>query len=103
MSEGPLPSLSVQSVKKLKVLVTQSCLTLKQHGLCPPSTEFPRQEFWSGSLFPYPGDLPNTGIKSGSPAFQTDYLSSELPHCKTLSMSPIKLVYRLCSLILTNV
>ena len=25
--------------------------------------EFPRQEYWSGFLFPNPGCLPNTGIK----------------------------------------
>ena len=29
---------------------------------------FPRQEYWSGLPFPSPGDLPNPGIKPGSPA-----------------------------------
>ena len=29
----------------------------------PLSMGFPRQEYWSGLLFPFPGDLPNTGIK----------------------------------------
>ena len=24
---------------------------------------FPRQEYWSGLLFPFPGDLPNPGIE----------------------------------------
>ena len=28
----------------------------------PPSMEFSRQEYWSGLLFPPPGDLPNPGI-----------------------------------------
>ena len=28
----------------------------------PLSLGFPRQEHWSGSLFPFPGDLPNPGI-----------------------------------------
>ena len=30
--------------------------------------EFPRQEDWSGLLFPSPGDLPDLGIKPASPA-----------------------------------
>ena len=31
----------------------------------PPSMGFSRQEYWSGSSFPSPGDLPDPGIKSG--------------------------------------
>ena len=34
----------------------------------PPSMEFSRQEYWSGLLFPSPGDLPDPGIKPRSPA-----------------------------------
>ena len=34
----------------------------------PSSMGFFRQEYWSGLPFPFPGDLPNTGIKAGSPA-----------------------------------
>ena len=30
--------------------------------------EFPKQEYFSGLLFPPPGDLPNTGIEPVSPA-----------------------------------
>ena len=33
---------------------------------------FPRQEYWSGLPCPPPGDLPNSGIKSRSPALQAD-------------------------------
>ena len=29
---------------------------------------FSRQEYWSGWPFPYPGDLPDPGIKPASPA-----------------------------------
>ena len=43
------------------------------------STEFPRQEYWNGLPFPSPGDLPDPGIKSGSPALQADALLSEPP------------------------
>ena len=34
--------------------------------------EFSRQEYWSGLLFPSPGDLPDPGIKPGSPVLQAD-------------------------------
>jgi len=40
---------------------------------------FSRQEYWSGLPFPSPGDLPDPGIKPGSPAFQADALTSEPP------------------------
>ena len=36
----------------------------------PLSMEFSRQEYWSGLTFPSPGDLPNPGIKPGSPELQ---------------------------------
>ena len=34
----------------------------------PVSMEVSRQEYWSGLLFPPPGDLPNPGTESVSPA-----------------------------------
>ena len=37
----------------------------------PLSIEFSRQEYWSGVLFPTPGDLPDTGIKLVSPVSPT--------------------------------
>ena len=40
---------------------------------------FYRQENWSGLPFPSPGDLPNTGIKPGSPALQANALPSKPP------------------------
>ena len=43
----------------------------------PPSMGFSRQEHWSGLLLPSPGDLPDPGIKSGSPALQANVLLSE--------------------------
>ena len=36
---------------------------------------------------PSPGDLPNPGIKHGSPALHADSLSSEPPECFLLSIS----------------
>ena len=38
--------------------------------LVPLSVGFPRQEYWSGVLFPSPGDFPDSGIKFASPALQ---------------------------------
>ena len=43
----------------------------------PPSMGFFRQEYWSGLPFPSPGDLPEPGVKPGSPALQADALPSE--------------------------
>ena len=34
----------------------------------PLSMGFSRQEYWSGLPFPSPGELPDPGIKAGSPA-----------------------------------
>ena len=45
----------------------------------PLSVAFSRQEYWSGLPFPSPGDLPDPGIESGSPALQADALPSEPP------------------------
>jgi len=36
-------------------------------------------QYWSGLPFPSPGDLPDPGIKPGSPTLQADALLSEPP------------------------
>ena len=41
----------------------------------PLSMGFPRQEYWSGLLFPSPGELLDPGIQPTSPALQADSLS----------------------------
>ena len=43
----------------------------------PLSMELSRQEYWRELLFPSPGDLPDPGIESRSPALQEDSLPSE--------------------------
>ena len=48
------------------------------------SAEFSRQEYWNGSPFPSPGDLPKPGIEPGSPALQADALPSEPPGKKKI-------------------
>ena len=52
----------------------------------PPSMGFSRQEYWSGLPLPSPGDLPNPGIKPGSPTLQADALPSEPPGKLSLYM-----------------
>ena len=63
--------------------VTQSCLTLCDLwtvvNQAPPSMGFSRQEYWSGLPLTSPRDLPDPGIKLGSPALQADPLLSETP------------------------
>ena len=39
---------------------------------------FPRQQYWSGLPFPFPGHLLDPEIKPGSPALQADSLLTEL-------------------------
>ena len=43
----------------------------------PPCMGFSKQEHWSGLPFPSPVDLPDPGIKSGSPSVQADALPFE--------------------------
>jgi len=44
----------------------------------PLSMGFSRQEYWSGLPFPFPGDLPDPGIKPRFPALQAESLPTEL-------------------------
>ena len=54
-------------------LVPKSCLSPATPWTvayqAPLSIRFLRQEYWKGLSFPPPGDLPNLGIESVSPAF----------------------------------
>ena len=52
----------------------------------PLSMGFPRQEYWSGLSFPFPGYLLHPGIKPGSPALQVD---SEPPRKTSYSLEEI--------------
>ena len=50
----------------------------------PLSMGFPRQEYWSGLLFPSPGDLPDLGIKLAFPALAGGFFTTEPPGKSTL-------------------
>ena len=64
-------------------LVAKSSLTLATPWTvahyAPLPMGFPRQEYWSGLPFPFPGDLPNPGIEPRSPALQVVSLPTEPP------------------------
>ena len=77
-------ALSLQKVKVKVKVKSLSCVQLFATPWTvayqvPQSMEFSRQEYWCGLPFPSPGDLPNPGIKPGSPALQADALPSEPP------------------------
>ena len=57
----------------------------------PQSTEFSRQDYWSGLPFPSPGDLPDPGMEPGSHALQTDVLLSEPPGKPILITSKVEI------------
>ena len=62
-------------------LVGQSCLTLcnPMNIACQPPLGVSRQEYWSGLPCPSSGDLPNPGMKPGSPVLQADSSPCEPP------------------------
>ena len=65
-------------------LVTKSCLTvIPWTVVCQASLsmEFPRQKYWSGLLFPSPGNFPDPRIEPTSPVLQADSLP--LSHLRT--------------------
>ena len=68
-------------------LVAKSCLTLETPWILArqaPLSSFSRQDYWSGLPFPSPGDLPDPGIKSLSPALQANSSPTEPPVFKYL-------------------
>ena len=58
----------VKSLSLVQLFATPWTVAYK----APLSMEFSRQEYWSGSPFPSPGDLPKPGIEPRSPALQAD-------------------------------
>ena len=72
--------------------LVKSCPTLWPYGLqpskAPLSMGVPRQEYWSGLLFPSPGDLPDPGIKPLSPALAGRFFTAEPPEKPMYTYSP---------------
>ena len=68
--------------KSSDVLVAQSCPTLCDPMECPPGASVHgilQARILERVPCPFPGDLPNPGIKPRSPALLADSLSSEPP------------------------
>ena len=63
----------MKSLSRVRLFATPWTLAYQ----APPPMGFSRQEYWSGLLFPSPGDLANPRIKPRSPALQADALWSE--------------------------
>ena len=66
------------------------CVCVKSLQLCPTfcdpktvvlgdSPSEKTEEYWSGLLFPSPGDLPDLGIEPASPALAGRFFTSEPP------------------------
>ena len=70
---------SSSSVGRIRLCVTPQTGARQ----APPSMGFSREEHWSGLPLPSPGDLPDPGIKPGSPVLQADSLLSELQRSPT--------------------
>ena len=75
--EDVLFIVKVKSLSRFQLFVTLWTVVYQ----APLSMRFSRQEYWSGLPFPSPGDLPDPGIKPGSPALESDALTSEPPGC----------------------
>ena len=65
----------MKSFSRVRLFVTPWTVAYQ----APLSVGFSRQEYWSGSPFPSPGDLSDPGIEPRSLALQADTLSSEPP------------------------
>ena len=63
--------------KNLSYIVHSSVSMLHACSVAPLSMGFPRQEYWSGLPIPSPGDLPNPGIESVSPALAGRLFTAE--------------------------
>ena len=59
---------SVQLFSRVRLFATPWTVTCQ----APLSMDFSRQEYWTGLLFPSPGDLPDPGIESVSRELQVD-------------------------------
>ena len=73
--------MKVKSLSRIQLFATPWTVAHQ----APPSMAFSKQEYWSGLPFSSPGDLPDPGIKPGSPELQVDSLPSEPPEKPNIS------------------
>ena len=70
-----LSIVAFQSFSRVQLFVTP--WTVAHHD--PLSMGFSMQEHWSGLPFPFPGDLPDPGIKPMSTTLVSRFFTTELP------------------------
>ena len=63
-------NVNVKSLSHVRLFATARTVAHQ----APLSMGFPRQEYWTGSPFPSPGDLPDSGMELKFPALQVDSL-----------------------------
>ena len=66
---------TVQSLSRVQLFLTPWTAAHR----APLSMGFPKQEYWSGLPFPFPGNLPNPGTELGSPTWHADSLTLGSP------------------------
>ena len=74
----------IKGVIQYMVFVLMSVCMCVCVCVAPLSMGFPRQEYWNGLQFPSPGDLPDPGMESASPALAGGFFTTEppeKPHC----------------------
>ena len=67
---GPVKRSEVKSLSRVRLFATPWTVAYQ----ASPSTEFFKQEYWSGLPFPSPGDLPDSWIELEFPSLQADSL-----------------------------
>ena len=70
-----LRGVRAQLLSQVQIFVTPWTIACQ----APLSVEFPRQEHWSGWLFPSAGDLPHLEVKAVSPALAGGFFVAEPP------------------------
>ena len=61
------------------------CVCVIAHQ-APLSMEFSRQEYWRGLPFPFPGDLPDSGMEPPSPALAGGFFKTEPPGMPSIAL-----------------
>ena len=92
------PSIYLRGFHCCCCLVAKPCPTLCDPMDCSPPAplfmRFPRQEYWTGLLFPSPGDLPHPGTEPACPTLAGGFFTTEPPgkpcgfHMGPLSVGP---------------
>ena len=80
-------------VKIGRTVVSDSAIPWTVARQAPLSMDFSGLQYWSRLPFPSPGNLPNPGIKPGSPALQADSLPTELLATQSIVTSSISSSY----------